>query len=448
MPLLLCRHLDKRTQWAVAVAEDDFTIGCSEAATIPVPDPGLAAKEVLISRKGERYLLQDVAEKGRVLLGGTVTRAGLLKDGDRFRAGRISILFFENIRTGSGQVELYRDDPPGTDEDFLGLDGSIAGPAQVLAGSPGARGDIPGSVRIGVLAVLLAAGFALGAIAIRGARAEKSSLVPRQARPVEEKRSATKPLAAKPLADALKQLTETLGRPAPPPPSPPGKYALGILPDATASTVALFRLFLDLAGRPPLRTEERELLPRDHEARWREVLEIARREATCADLGLPVEAQFDAWLGRKPSADEVREVNGLLEPARPAAFWIAALEEYRRADRRRPRSPLVRARSFIVDIVDRPPSSAAEVEAVRAALEAPGGVLEAARTLVHAPEARLAPADGPEGWWEEERFRFLLRAPVERERQEISRVLSGLEPMERRRWLHIALASLEEYGSY
>ncbi|MBI4606589.1 MAG: FHA domain-containing protein [Planctomycetes bacterium] len=516
MPLLLCRHIDRRTEWKVVVSGDDFTLGCSAEATVPIPDPGLASKEVLFQRRGDRYLLRDLAEKNRVLLGDAITREALVRNGDRIRVGRVALVFFESEGGTAGQVDLYREEVP-----------AEAGPEPLVAEpppepeleEPGGEPRIPRAAWIGILALALAAGFILGALLLpgrpretaeappRGAAAAGQAVVttgapalapaagaasprgpasaplgtapapvppsppsplsppappgPKAAQPARPGPSPVfaPPLAAppaaepRPLAEALRDLkaelkprTEERGPPLP----PPGKYALGVLQDPTASRVALHRLFLDLAGRPPTRAEARELLPLAHEQRWRRVDEAAARERKGPPPAPPAAAELERLLGRKPSSEDVEEVEGLATRERPAAFWITALEEYRSPGHRRPRLGLLLARSLIVDLLDRPPASAAEVDLVVAALEAATAVDAVARVLALSPESRL-PRDesaGPPPWWEEEAHRFLLRAPTAKEREDVPRILARLKKGARRRWLTLALAGLPEYKTY
>src|SRR5262249_5295123 len=113
-----------------------------------------------------------------------------------------------------------------------------------------------------------------------------------------------------------------------PPPAP-----AGAVPDPFASRRALFRQFLDLAGRPPTRGEEEELFPLDLEARRRRALEAAQRENNSP----PIPAQGTP-----------------VSPLPPAGSDGA----------RRSRSPDQRARSFLVDCLDQPPPSAGAVALV------------------------------------------------------------------------------------
>jgi len=477
MPLLYCRHLDRRIDWKVTVPDSDFTIGCSESATVPVPDATLSPREVSISKKGERYLLQDLAERGQVLLAGAVTRTGLLKDGDRFRVGRIAFLFIENPKVDSGQVELYRDATPTFDV----LDGPVPAPP-VRRPEPRIPNEveIPRGVWVGVLILAIFTGMCLGVLFTGGGGSSSSTSAKGAApEPVTGKREdrPAEPAGGKAIDEAIARVKSEKPAPAPaspermrladapngapdrqPPrslearkesagPSPSLALTLDVSKDPAVSRIALFRLFLDLAGRPPTRLEEKELLPLDHDGRWRRIVESAAREGTLPDMTAPVEAQFFLFIGRKPELEESQEIARLATTERPALYWIAAMDEYRRLDRRRPRPPFARARSFIVDLLDRPPSSPDEVEAVRKALAAPGSILETARTLVHSSRGAQSSSAGA-GDLEAEVCRFLLRPLDAGERSKLEAALAGQDAASRRPWLLLALATHEDYEKY
>ena len=488
MPVLLCRHLDRRIDWKVVVDDPDFTVGCSESATVPVPDETLAPREARITRKGERYLLQDLAEKGRVVLGGAVTRTGLLKDGDRFRIGRISILFLEHPKSTAGQVDLLREIAPSFDL----LESAASAPVvkrnePLLPDEP----EIPRGVWAGVLILAVFSGLSLGILVwgpprdtraasetvtkdngaseTPGGASKTNGLSIDSAIAKAKEQAARLKLSDSPNGQAATPLSateepnrnaasgsasvSTPGASATPQPtvakiSPPARFTLTPILEPRGSRLALFRLFIDVAGRPPTRGEEAELLPLDHEGRWKRISDAAVRDGTSVDPKLSVEAQFFNLIGRRPSTVEAQEITDAVTQERRAAFWITALEEYRRPDRRRPRSAAVRARSLIVDLLDRPPGNEKETETVRAALPESGSALEAARTLVHS--ARGHQASGPDagGDWESEVFRFLLRDPTPAERKEVASTWERLDPAQRRSSLFLALASHEDYAKY
>lgn len=453
MPVLFCRHLDRRTEWKVVVDDSDFTIGFSESATIPLPDETLAPREVRITRKGERYLLQDLAEKGRVILGGTVTRTGLLKDGDCFRLGRVSVLFHDQDQRTGGQVEVFRDPPPSFDLLESASQSSVVKRSEPLTPDDP---EIPRGVWAAVLVLAVFSGLSLG-ILLWGPPRDTTAAVERATTSMEapgtlpksgeQAIARVKEEARSPVSSLPNRRTPTT-EPAVPKASPPPQFALEPILEPAAGRLSLFRLFIDLAGRPPTRAEERELLSLNHEAKWQEALDTGRREGTLPQLTTPLEAQFLDFIGRQPSGVEVQEITGAVTQERPAAFWITALPEYRRVDHRRQRSDSVRARSLIVDFLDRAPSSEKEAETVRAALPQEGTAMEVARALVYSASGRQKALAERETTWEAEAFRFLLREPTSAERTELGAAWERLDPAERRIWLLLALATHEDYGKY
>jgi len=457
---LYFRHLDRGVEWKVEVVEGEISIGCSETATVPVPDSSLAAREIAITRKDDGYYVSDVSRKGRLVIQGAVAAEGRLKDGDRFRVGRLAALFLEVAPAENGQVEITRER-------------TAAPPAVVLENAekrrPGEKQEprqrppaaVPRSTWLGVLVAAFLAGLCIGILAwtrsnpTARAPEDGSHAAPTAKQTVKAPEAgAPKAPAVRPdtLETAIHDLQASLQKNGTPraatPNALPAKYELGPISDPTASRIALVRLCLDLTGRPPTREEERQLLPLDFEKRWRAIWDRAVQEGgPNPALTGSVEAQFQELLGRAATSSEANEVASLASPERPFAFWISSLDEYRRPDRRRPRAPHVSAKSFIVDLVDRPPRSPEEVEAVAAAIAEPGSLVEAARTLAHS-----VPPPGhdakPGVAWEDELVRFLLRAPTDAERKQLPALLDGLPEGSRRTWLRIALATLDEYGTY
>jgi pSer/pThr/pTyr-binding forkhead associated (FHA) protein len=106
MPFLICRHLSKRTDWNVTVELDHFTLGFSESATIPLPDPTLAPKEVEVRREGERFVIRHLVDRSGLFLNGSATRESLLEDGDWLQLGKVLIVFFEHAPGSLKQVDL------------------------------------------------------------------------------------------------------------------------------------------------------------------------------------------------------------------------------------------------------------------------------------------------------------------------------------------------------
>ena len=414
MPFLICRHLDKRTEWRVVVNEDSFTVGYSEAATVPIADSSLAAKEIFVSKADGRYFFRDLAEKNRVLLNDALAREGLLKDGDRLRLGRVSLLFFDDPPREAGEVDLFREEAE-VEADFRREGALEAGNVDVEARGDGFPGDgfpvhgssVDGFPRegMGKLWRYFLVSGSLGLGILLGFATTRQDLV---------LSSAPKPPGKARAPDAKALAPSSLEEKASP--TPPVARTPAAPLDPVASRGAFFRQFLDLAERPPTRGEERELFPLEPEAQKPRILEIAARE------------------------------NSSPRPRVPAENTV-------RAEKRRERSPNQRAKSFLVDCLDRPPASPAEVALVTEALKAQGAALDVARTLVFSIECRLRPIEAGSAqdtgkWWEEEFFRFFLRPPTALERQEISPILERMPREKRRRWLVVALASLPEYEGY
>jgi hypothetical protein len=514
MPFLLCHHLEKRTRWGAVITAESSVLGCSAEATVPLPDRSLAPSEAVLYRQGDRHLLRDLAERGRVLVNGALTREAILKDGDRIQMGNIVFVFLENAPRAGKQVSL---DTPleswvrgrhaqGGPESQRGLEpsGTLEPPAE--APRPGILQSLVVTFAVGCLLGILVP-ILVGALFPQTRPAPSGQWIkPPGIRAEEGAGGRKESLPGSSAEDPLRKLRESLnggpaaaakeaGRPAggrgsetgagpvaqeatalgPPPPTAlgpalptalgpalptalgpalstapaPAKFELAPLADPVESRRSLFRLFLDVAGRPPTRGEARDLARVGHDVRWRRARELCLPSSALARAGGTAEAEFQLLLGRAPTAEETEEMTRLTTPDRPAAFWITSLAEYRRADRRRPRGALERAASFIVDFLDRPPASEAELDLVVKALDSPGAALEVARVLAHSGESRIP--GGEEDcalWWEEEHFRFFLRPPTDGERAEIPRRLDGLAKGERRRWFLCVLAIKKEYESY
>jgi hypothetical protein len=494
MPVLYCRHLDKRTQWKVSTGES-FTLGFSSAASVPIPDGALAPREAIVSHSGDRYVVRDLAEKGRVLLNGVVVREALLQDGDRLQVGRIAMLFLDDARVRGGELDLYPGEAEPETEGKRWETLEAEGDRAPRPAGPPPAGEGRKRARIACFLAALAAGLAIGLLVrVPGApdrardTATKTAALQSaggderpggggaEARPGAEGGEATRPPAGRdPGGDATLRKLEEIRReeredaePPPPPPEPgaPARASARLdaagaalagkpSPDGVASTalaamgrsrLALFRLFLDVAGRPPTRGEEEALLAAPHEERCERAREAALREGSPAELPSSAAALFQLWIGRPPSAGEIRDLEGATSRDRPAACRVSSLPEYSSPERRRPRSVRQRARSLIVDLLDRPPAGSEEIDLVEAALREPRALEDVSRTLIHSSESRLA--DAPGACWESEFFRFLLRPPGAEERAGIERLIEGLPPGEARRRLALALVSFPEYRSY
>ena len=273
------------------------------------------------------------------------------------------------------------------------------------------------------------------------------------------------PLPAKPPLELAPKAEAVL-------PAGPGAEAAGVAAswvsdlerpytDPGESSRVLFRLFLDVLGRPPTRGEAREFLPLEHAERWSRLRKLG---------GAPAEIEgarthFRTFLGRDPSIVEevaLRVVaRGDSHPrgkvsAPDPGLLLTSSGEYRSADRRRLRTRTQWARSLIVDLLDRPPESEEEVREVEKAIgEHPGPA--AARVLAFSKDATAALPDLPgeesgsaksaaRSWIDEEFRRFFERAPAE---AEVRALLAELKPgKEGPRRIRLALADSPGYRSY
>jgi len=234
----------------------------------------------------------------------------------------------------------------------------------------------------------------------------------------------------------------------------------------------LFRLFLDVLGRPPTRAEVSALSPLDHFARWKRIAAISEETdvgggALSRIRGEGLARTFRRFLGREPSATEEKAF--LLAAGRLSAeggkgdgvgdgvrlgLLASGTEEYRNPAFRRHRSPAQRAASFIVDFFDRPPSSPGELEEVEKVLSTYPKGTSLARILAFSSEGSAsasrtgAGSSDPGEWTRREVRRFAGRNPTEAELAAAVAEVRAAGPSEGTRRLRMALAGLEEYRSY
>jgi hypothetical protein len=223
--------------------------------------------------------------------------------------------------------------------------------------------------------------------------------------------------------------------------------------DSAESRRVLFRLSLDLLGRPPIRAEAREWLPLSHAERWPKVIALGTRPIR----DLP--SAFQRLLGRPPGEVERRALApGLLaracgsDPVPDLGLLLTASAEYRSPSMERKRTVRQRAGSLIVDLLDRAPREGEAPDVESALDEYPGGA-RIARVLAWTPEATAALPALPAGeaaatrdFLREEFQRFLSRAPSEAEETSLLKELA--RGQEGARWMRIALAGSAAYRSY
>ncbi|MBN1442074.1 MAG: FHA domain-containing protein [Planctomycetes bacterium] len=195
------------------------------------------------------------------------------------------------------------------------------------------------------------------------------------------------------------------------------------LSDPESSRRALYRLCLDLLGRPPVRDELRRWLPLPHEERWRQVSQAARDGEAGGRDPLPTGAAevFERIFGRAPLPGEVERLVAVaavrgVEPGQA----IASSQLYASSRLVRARGRNRWARSLWVDVLDRIPDEK-NVETLLGALEQTGDERELVRVLVYSAHAKVGPQDADLAlaeWIRETFARFLLRFPTQAEERQ------------------------------
>ena len=79
--------------------KDEYTIGRTSDADIPLADRKVSRKHCKIVRKGMRYYVVDLNSRNGTLLGGKKVKRHLLKDGDQIQVGMSRLLFFKAKKT-------------------------------------------------------------------------------------------------------------------------------------------------------------------------------------------------------------------------------------------------------------------------------------------------------------------------------------------------------------
>lgn len=204
---------------------------------------------------------------------------------------------------------------------------------------------------------------------------------------------------------------------APPPPKPDDIKSLlsgprSDIADRDPSHRALFRLFLDVAGRSPTRLEVKQLIPLNHAERFQAVVDRAGAAAT--DLNDPKIA-FARLLGRDLNSSEIdqvrSEVGGNFEEV---AQRLAASRFYASLAHARTRSETQRANALWVDFIDDAPSPEKTNTVVQAVQELASEPQEIVRIFVDHKAGRISPEAtqlGEEDWIRGLYLRFLFRSP-------------------------------------
>ncbi len=504
MPLLIITSNDAKISQRFLVREERFAIGRLRSSAVPIRDKSVSKTHVMISRTPTGYIFQDLFSRNGTYLNEERCDSGVLRSGDVLRLGRINITFLidEDLERAAtpGEAPPPRSSEESADTQAIPVKPAGGPPGALAPGRDPSVASLPRAsadrvlqrdlerrmrflVALGTGAVGLLIGFLVARIdSVTGPEMKAAhapgppAAGPREAADPDSAADAESREAAPALdprgqelevldseeearvEEIAAELREDLRRP----------YS-----DPQESRRVLFRLFLDLVARTPTRAEERDLLPLGHEERWRRIAGLAASET-----GGRTE-EFKRYLGREPAPLEIRAVGKGIAPGAEAGtedgapgpgeleagLLLTASKEYRSADFRRPRSLGQKAGSLIVDLLDRPPSSAEESQDLEKALERfPCG--KVARVLALSSEgcralpASTASADprgigtGPQGedgvslreWVLAEIQRFLLRSPSEAEIEKVMEEVRKSEDGPRR--LRIALASLAEYRRY
>jgi|GEM_PF-1959635 len=79
--------------------KDEYTVGRTSDADIPLADRKVSRKHCKIVRKGVRYFVLDLNSRNGTFLGGKKVKRRLLKDGDQIQVGMSRLLFFKAEKT-------------------------------------------------------------------------------------------------------------------------------------------------------------------------------------------------------------------------------------------------------------------------------------------------------------------------------------------------------------
>jgi len=79
--------------------KEEYVIGRTSDADIPLADRKVSRKHCKIVRRGDRYIIVDLGSRNGTFLSGKKVRRHLLKDGDQIQVGMSRLLFFKAEKT-------------------------------------------------------------------------------------------------------------------------------------------------------------------------------------------------------------------------------------------------------------------------------------------------------------------------------------------------------------
>lgn len=431
--------LERGTIWSVSVTTDSFTVGCSPRASVPVADRSLAPHELVIARRGEGVAVRALSTQAGFRLNGrslVLEESVPLSDGDCLRGGNTVLVFYRGEVKGEVAFGAIRREQR----------------RAVQATESRSRPRRVSYLWIATLILGTVLGAGLGALFGRLYVAEDRDHLGKDLDRLaseldlqqdEELLRSLEALSAIDLAgsdDAPAASGSEAGAP---------RQSTSTDDSPESSLRRLFRLTIDISGRPPTREEVTRWMPLSHAERWQAILASGSGtsglpELDSAERLAPV---FLHFLAAEPEDGKLESLRPLIARYGDDELWkrvgqrLTASERYASFAFRRPRDRSLLGRSLIVDLLDRPPRDDREAELVaRAFEEAP---LAAARTLIHAKGPR---ASGIE--LATEFFRFTGRLPTAAETEQLGGILEATESEEARAALLLALTIQDGYGTY
>lgn len=450
MPEFTLEHSRSGKTRRLLLDDRRITIGRSPSAGIPLADRSVSKFHVEIERSSRGYTFRDLGSSNGTLLNGQERRSGKLRTGDVLQVGLVRITV--NLDPVVLEEELPAAVPPVPETS------PEAPEEREPATAPDPEVEEPASSRQSTILLVVSLSTAFVGIALglglvmllhsspgTGESSETTSLSPSTGPTGTD---GADPDAGSADLATLEPGTEP-GTPAaevvPTPVSPlefPGLASdpLGPYPDRPTALRTIYRLSLDLLGRPPTREEIASLGSPTHLEVWESVRQ-RMTESPPEQLGLT--QIFSRLLARRPEPDELDHLRGWsFEAMRELGCYLSATSEYRAPSFRRPRDLGQLARSLLVDLTgELPPSPGVARDVERALLESPG-LEEVARILALGPDSLEIPPSGPE----DEVFRFLGRLPDAGRLRRLEEELDG-EPTSWA-WLRLALVSTPDYRSY